>query len=135
MVGDVADSARFTRNARRSPAHFARPPRVIRGAAADVGDAARVRIGCGLDAERMRGGDVDAEPADIGRAPIPMSGRRFDVDVDVDADAGPIEQPDVRAGEPGAPQPPPTTARRLLRAASRPSRRAISGRRSAARCR
>ncbi|WP_458367573.1 hypothetical protein [Burkholderia pseudomallei] len=71
----------------------------------------------------MRGGDVDAEPADIGRAPIPMSGRRFDVDVD----AGPIEQPVVRAGEPGAPQPPPTTARRLLRAASRPSRRVISG--------
>ncbi|WP_158336201.1 hypothetical protein [Burkholderia pseudomallei] len=85
VVGDVADSARFTRNARRSPAHFAQPPRVIRGAAADVGDAARVRIGCGTDAERMRGGDVDAEPADIGRAPIPMSGRRFDVDVDADS--------------------------------------------------
>ncbi|ABM48535.1 conserved hypothetical protein [Burkholderia mallei PRL-20] len=71
MVGDVADSARFTRNARRSPAHFARPPRVIRGAAADVGDAARVRIGYGTDARRgcrrragryRAGADSDVRP-------------------------------------------------------------------------
>ncbi|EDO90142.1 hypothetical protein BURPSPAST_T0367 [Burkholderia pseudomallei Pasteur 52237] len=92
-----------------------------------------MRNGCGTDARRgcrRRAGRYRAGADSDVRPPIRRRCRcRFD------ADAGPIEQPDARAGEPGAPQPPPTTARRLLRAASRPSRRAISGRRSAARCR